>query len=137
MTTEEFQKLVLDKLSSLEAWQKKLEKWQEKLEKWQTELEKWQERLEKWQSELEKWQEKLEKWQSELEKWQKWLSADIKRLREDFEDFREETRWEFDVTRKLINQAFERISDNLSYQDKVNEIEKILHTPKPRTLITK
>jgi hypothetical protein len=63
----------------------------------------------------------LEKWQVGLEKWQA-------QLRKEFLEFKDNTELNFEKTNILIDQAFEKISENISYQDKVTQIEKIIHS---------
>ena len=56
------------------------------------------------------------------------LEKEILKLRDDFYEFKDETNANFEYTNKLIDQAFEKISENIAYQEKVNAIEKILHS---------
>ena len=63
----------------------------------------------------------LEKWQANLEKWQA-------QLRKELLEFKDNTELNFEKTNILIDQAFEKISENISYQDKVTQIEKIIHS---------
>ena len=102
MTTDEKFDIIINKLTSLENWQRSLENWQRSLEEWQKFLENWQRSLEEWQ----------------------------KNIKEDLLEFKNETALNFEKTNKLLDQAFEKISENISYQDKVTEIEKIIHSRK-------
>ncbi len=111
MTEQEFQKLVLEKLTNLEGWVYNLN---EKVSSLDSRV---------WK--LEKWQAKLEKWQAKLEKWQAKLEYIINELREDFVNFKNETNSNFDYTHKLINQAFQKISDNFEFQDKVDAMSSL------------
>ncbi|BAE84784.1 hypothetical protein [Desulfitobacterium hafniense] len=70
MTTEEFQKLVLEKLAGLEQGQSKLGEGQVKLEQRQAKLEEGQVKLEQRQAKLEEGQVKLEQRQAKLEEGQ-------------------------------------------------------------------
>ena len=63
----------------------------------------------------------LEEWQKSLEEWQK-------NIKEELLEFKNETFLNFENTNKLLDQAFDKISENISYQDKVTEIEKIIHS---------
>ncbi len=107
MTSEEKIDIILSKLTNLEQWQSKLEQWQSKLEQWQS---------------------KLEQRQSKLEQRMSKLEYDIWVLRDDFIDFKDELWDNFENINKLIDQSFEKINENIAYQDKVIEIEKIIHS---------
>ena len=50
----------------------------------------------------------------------------LERLEDNFYDFKKETEDNFENTNKLINQAFEKISENIEYQDKVDTIFDLL-----------
>jgi len=54
------------------------------------------------------------------------IKASLDKLTEEFLDFKSVTEKEFEITRKLINQAFIKISENLSYIDTIKEMEKVL-----------
>ena len=62
------------------------------------------------------------KGQANLEKGQKWLIDSMWRLENSFYNFQEETEQNFEYTNKNINQAFEKISENMQYNDKVETI---------------
>jgi hypothetical protein len=49
-------------------------------------------------------------------------------LRKELLEFKDNTELNFEKTNILIDQAFEKISENISYQDKVTQIEKIIHS---------
>ena len=121
MTNEEFQKLVLEKLATLSSGFFMLEKSFNGL-KWGFDNLKWEFNGFKWEFEDFKKETRL----NFIE-----LRKEFEGFREEFSDFSEQTRWEFNNVKTYINQAFERISNNLSYQGKVTQIEKILHT-RPR-----
>lgn len=59
------------------------------------------------------------------------ISLDLMDFRDEFRDFSWNQELEHQSTRKLINQAFESINENILYQAKVDRIEKILKW-KPR-----
>ncbi len=54
------------------------------------------------------------------------LSDKIFSFREEFRDYTYTQELEHTATRKLFNQAFERINENMLYQDKVDRIERII-----------
>ncbi len=110
MTEQEFRELVIKKFDQMD---KRFDK-----------LEKWQANLEKWQANLEKWQTNLEKWQTGLEKWQTSILSELR-------DFKQETSDNFEYTQKQIDQAFEKISENMEYEDKVDAVVDMLKANKP------
>jgi len=62
------------------------------------------------------------------------------RLENSFYKFQEETEQNFEYTNKNINQAFEKISDNMQYDEKVETIFDFLKKSKKNnktTLLTK
>ncbi len=67
----------------------------------------------------------LEEWQSRLELK---LETEVSKLREDLFEFKNETEQNFENTNKLINQAFEKISENIPYQEKIKQIDRIIHS---------
>ncbi len=81
--------------------------------------------LEEWQSSIK---EDFLDFKHETKQNFKNTNDNISQLKEDFLDFKHETEQNFENTNELINQAFEKISENISYQDKVTEIEKIIHS---------
>lgn len=54
------------------------------------------------------------------------LENKVDDLKDEFRDFSYNQELEHQATRKLINQAFESINENILYQEKVNRIEKLL-----------
>ncbi len=52
------------------------------------------------------------------------LSTSVDRLREDFDSHREESKMEHENTRKLFEQAFDRLSDTIAIDARVREIER-------------
>jgi len=111
MTEIEFQSLVLEKLSSIDL----------KLWTVETSIGKIETRL---------WTVEKSVWTLEKSVWN--LETSLESLRDEFIDFKSMTQEEFLTTRKLIKQAFDKISDNITYQDKITKIEEILKTSRRR-----
>ena len=76
----------------------------------------------------------LEKGQANLEKGQKTLQESFNRLERNFDKFQEETEQNFKYTNDMINQAFEKISENMEQKEKVDTIFNILKTSRPTKL---
>jgi len=83
---------------------------------------------------LENGQDKLIERVWNLEKWQKSLIDSMWRLENSFYKFQEETDQNFEYTNKNIDQAFEKISENMQEKEKVDTIFNFLkkQTNKPK-----
>ncbi|MDQ7023447.1 MAG: hypothetical protein Q9M97_08155 [Candidatus Gracilibacteria bacterium] len=86
---------------------------------------------------IEKGQEKLNEKVGNLEKGQIGLQESLNRLENNFIDFKEETGENFEYTNKMINQAFENISENMEQKEKVDTIFNFLKKPKNNIKNTK
>jgi hypothetical protein len=56
------------------------------------------------------------------------MDKKIDSIRNELHDFKSETGQNFENTNKLLDQAFVEISRNIPYQDKINQIDKIIHS---------
>ncbi|MDQ7009671.1 MAG: hypothetical protein Q9M94_05260 [Candidatus Gracilibacteria bacterium] len=123
MKENEFQKLVLEQLGNLTKGQNILTNKVDNLDS----------RV----GNIEKGQEKLNEKVGNLEKGQIGLQESLNRLENNFIDFKEETGENFEYTNKMINQAFENISENMEQKEKVDTIFNFLKKPKNNIKNTK
>lgn len=111
MTEQEFQKLVLEKLICLDTNISNLDSKVTSLDSKVTNLDSRVLNLEKKQDSFEK------------------ILLDF---RDEFIEYKWTTEKEFETTRKLIGQAFDKINDNITYQEKISQIERILQNSRKR-----
>lgn len=126
MTTEEFQRLVLEKLESLENGQKNLESGQKNLQERIINLEEGQRNLELGQKNLEERQKSLELGQKGLEKGQKEIIIKLDGVIEqtaDLTEFRHETKENFIKIQDYIHELDTKNSDR--HFDFTRQIEEL------------
>jgi len=78
----------------------------------------------------------LEKRVWNLEKGQKDIIDSIWKLENSFYKFQEETEQNFEYTNKSINQAFEKISENMEEKEKVDTIFDFLKKQRKKTKLS-
>ncbi len=114
MTEDEFKKIVLEKFDSLD---KRFD---------------WVDERFVWIGKKFDWIDKKFDW---IDKRFDWIDRKLTKISDDLLEFKQETSQNFEYTQKQIDQAFEKISDNMEYQDKVDTVVNILRNNTPTSKI--
>lgn len=84
------------------------------------------------------WLEWKVNWLEKKFDWLEWkvdkLDSTVNSLKDEFRELTGTQELEHQATRKLINQAFTSINENILYQEKVDRIERLLKA-KPRNIV--